>query len=100
MPVATVVVLMLENRSFDHMLGMRPGVNGLLLPNGQINPKYANAASTTTAGSKSYAVTADAPYAVDPEDVYKSGSRRISITTGAMKSDCVCLPSIFWPSLV
>ncbi len=74
MPVATVVVLMLENRSFDHMLGMRPGVNGLLLPNGQINPKYANAASTTTAGSKSYAVTADAPYAVDPEDVYKSGT--------------------------
>ena len=28
-PIDHVVVLMLENRSFDHILGYRPGVNGL-----------------------------------------------------------------------
>ena len=28
-PIEHVVVLMLENRSFDHIFGYRPGVNGL-----------------------------------------------------------------------
>jgi phospholipase C len=34
-PIKHLVVLMLENRSFDHMLGLLPGVNGL-------DPNWAN----------------------------------------------------------
>jgi phospholipase C len=71
-PVTTIVVLMLENRSFDHMLGMRPNVDGLL-NGGGIDPVHTNPADPSKPGSRIYAVTADAPYAVDPEDVYKEG---------------------------
>lgn len=44
-----VVVLMFENRSFDHMLGGLPGVNGVLLPDtdGKVNPAYYNTMSPT-----------------------------------------------------
>ncbi|HZU85567.1 MAG TPA: alkaline phosphatase family protein [Polyangiaceae bacterium] len=74
MSVSKIVVLMLENRSFDHMLGLRPGVIGLLAPDGSIDPKHANPIDPSKPGSKKYQVTADAPYAVDPEDVYKDGT--------------------------
>jgi phospholipase C len=40
---------MFENRSFDHMLGGMPGVNGVLLPGGTVNPAYYNTMSPTTA---------------------------------------------------
>jgi phospholipase C len=36
------VVLMLENRSFDHIFGLRRGVDGLLDQNGVIDPQYSN----------------------------------------------------------
>jgi len=39
--IKRVVVLMFENRSFDHIFGALPGVNGLF-QNGQINPNYYN----------------------------------------------------------
>jgi phospholipase C len=35
-PIKHLVVLMLENRSFDHMLGYLPGVNGI--PKNWTNP--------------------------------------------------------------
>ena len=34
------IVLMLENRSFDHFMGQRPGVDGILNKNGK--PKFSN----------------------------------------------------------
>jgi phospholipase C len=37
-----VVVLMFENRSFDHIFGAVPGVNGVLLADGSVNPAYFN----------------------------------------------------------
>jgi phospholipase C len=37
-----VVVLMFENRSFDHVFGALPGVNGVLGPDGQVNQEYYN----------------------------------------------------------
>lgn len=40
-----IVVLMFENRSFDHLLGAFPGVNGVLLPDGSVNPAYYNTMS-------------------------------------------------------
>ena len=73
MPISSVVVLMLENRSFDHMLGLRPGVRGLLAENGTIDPRYVNLADPSKPGSKTYPAAGGAPYAVDPEDVYQSG---------------------------
>jgi phospholipase C len=39
--IKRVVVMMFENRSFDHIFGALPGVNGLL-ENGQINQSYFN----------------------------------------------------------
>src|SRR3974390_3898676 len=39
--IKRVVVVMFENRAFDHIFGAMPGVNGLF-ENGQINPNYYN----------------------------------------------------------
>jgi|HubBroStandDraft_1064217.scaffolds.fasta_scaffold09400_5 phospholipase C len=70
-----VVVLMLENRSFDHMLGQRKGVNGILGPSGHIDPTHSNPmTSPSTPGPKSYPVSGGAPFAVDPQDQYRQGT--------------------------
>jgi len=37
-----VVVLMFENRSFDHILGAMPGVDGVLDANGKVLPDLYN----------------------------------------------------------
>ena len=37
-----VVVLMFENRSFDHILGAMHGVNGLLGEDGAVKPEFYN----------------------------------------------------------
>jgi phospholipase C len=52
------VVLMLENRSFDHIFGLRPGVDGILDKTGK--PEYSNPtpAGDTIAGS------GNAPFAI------------------------------------
>ncbi len=42
--IKRIVVVMFENRSFDHVFGALPGVNGLL-QNGQINQNYYNLAN-------------------------------------------------------
>ena len=72
MPVTKIVVLMMENRSFDHMLGLRRGVNGLLNRAGTIDSSFANLLDPSDSNSKSYSVSNDAPYAVDPTDIYTS----------------------------
>src|SRR5213075_2464112 len=40
--IAHVIVLMFENRSFDHILGGMPGVDGVLDPNGKVLPSLYN----------------------------------------------------------
>ena len=44
MDIRHVVVLMLENNSFDRMLGWMPGVNGVDVANPRSNPNLAGAA--------------------------------------------------------
>jgi phospholipase C len=52
-----VVVLMLENRSFDHLFGFRPGVNGL-------KGDESNRAKPPDPTSQAYVVDNQAPFAV------------------------------------
>ncbi len=47
------IVLMLENRSFDHMFGLRPGVDGIT------GPGFSN-----TAGGKVFQATGGAPFSI------------------------------------
>jgi len=68
-----VVVLMLENRSFDHMLGLMPGVDGLLGPDGKPNPRFVNHAEADDPKSKAYPAGPGAPYAIAPEDIDRKG---------------------------
>jgi phospholipase C len=42
-----VVVLMFENRSFDHLFGAFPGANGLLAADGELKPEIYNLADPT-----------------------------------------------------
>ncbi|KAJ8772283.1 hypothetical protein K2173_027460 [Erythroxylum novogranatense] len=63
-PIKTIVVLVLENRSFDHMLGwmkktVNPAING-------VTGKECNAVSTKNANQQSICFTDDAVY-VDPD---------------------------------
>lgn len=41
-PIENIVVLMFENRSFDHIFGALPGVDGVLLPDGSVKPELYN----------------------------------------------------------
>ncbi len=67
-----VVVLMLENRSFDHMLGTLPGVNGILDASGK--PKaFFNLVDPTKSDSERFDVTLNAPFAVPTKDVPSNG---------------------------
>jgi phospholipase C len=40
--IENIVVLMFENRSFDHIFGALPGVDGVLLPDGTLKPDLYN----------------------------------------------------------
>src|SRR3982751_6405497 len=59
-PIEHVIVLMLENRSFDHFLGAMPGVNG-------VKPSSPNTNSEGPGSSKSYKQTADAVRKMNPD---------------------------------
>src|SRR4051812_35629928 len=61
--IKRVVVVMFENRSFDHIFGALPGVNGLF-QNGKINPNYYNLANPLAPPSSSNPYIYPAP--VDP----------------------------------
>lgn len=56
-PIRHIVVLMLENRAFDHMVGFRPGVNGL-------KGTESNLANPADPQSTAYTVGTNAPYAI------------------------------------
>jgi len=60
-PIEHVVVLMLENNSFDRMLGLLPGVNGVEPGNPQSNPDF------PIASPIAQAVTTEPNMALDPE---------------------------------
>jgi len=72
-----VIVLMLENRSFDHMLGLfpNPQINGLFGPGGStINPSYKNTVTGVGAGqSATIPVQTGATYTIDPLQIDKRG---------------------------
>lgn len=72
-----VVVLMLENRSFDHMLGLYPNsqINGLHGPNGvTLNPAFANSVTGRPAGlTTRFPVQAGAAYTIDAEQIDQRG---------------------------
>jgi phospholipase C len=72
-----VIVLMLENRSFDHMLGLfpNPKINGLFGSDGStIDPKYTNTVIGTGAKQGvSIPEQAGATYTIDPEQIDKRG---------------------------
>jgi phospholipase C len=72
-----VIVLMLENRSFDHMLGLYPNrqINGLFGPDGlSINPAYKNVVTGTGSGQgETISVQAGATYTIDPLQIDKRG---------------------------
>ena len=52
--VQHIVVLMLENRSFDHMLGAMPGVEGVIDASGKARTDIFNLATPTDPNSKRY----------------------------------------------
>ena len=46
--IKSVLVLMMENRSFDHIFGDMPGVDGLFQPDGQFKPDAFNTMNPET----------------------------------------------------
>jgi len=68
-----VVVLMMENRSFDHLLGRLPGVDGILDANGNPNVNFFNRANPSDSSSKTYPVGSPGNFAVPSQDIGKGG---------------------------
>jgi phospholipase C len=68
-----VVVLMMENRSFDHLLGTLPNVNGILRGDGSPNPNYSNLANPADATSKKYPAGNPGNFAVPSQDIGQGG---------------------------
>jgi phospholipase C len=73
--IKNIVVLMLENRSFDHMLGTLPGVNGVLDENGALNADLGNHLVSNDLSSTFYPVTTGAIF-VTPENE-RSGPEKV-----------------------
>ncbi len=73
--IQNVIVLMFENRSFDHLLGAMPGVDGVLDGNG-VNPAFYNTMNPCTApgaGNPATPPTAIIPgYSPNPQSNYES----------------------------
>lgn len=67
--IDTVVVLMMENRSFDHMLGMRPGVNGILA-DGKVKPGLSN---VDRQSHKTFPVGSQASFVIPTKDIDSKG---------------------------
>ncbi len=73
-PIQHVVVLMMENRSFDHMLGTMPNVDGILGADGNPDPKYFNLANPADPTSKKYPAGSPGNYVIPTVDIaQKSG---------------------------
>ena len=69
-----IVVLMLENRSFDHILGTAPGVEGVLDSGGRPRTDLVNHADPTDATSTAYQPKIGAQFGT-PKDQETSGGR-------------------------
>ena len=67
-----VVLLMLENRSFDHLVGTLPGVDGVLDDHGQPRTDLVNYADPSDPTSKRYGVILGAQ-AVTPKNEWTDG---------------------------
>ena len=69
-PIEHVVVLMLENRSFDHLLGRmtHPKVNGIVNAQGKPNPAYYNEWVNASGKTIRDTVGSDAPFDVVLKD--------------------------------
>lgn len=71
-PFKHVVVLMFENRSFDHIMGAMPNVNGLFDASGNLKPECYNSSNPLnppgTPGNKVYYPTAITPDTQLPHD--------------------------------
>ena len=67
-----IVLLMLENRSFDHVLGTLPGVEGVLDRRGRLRTDLVNHADPTDATSPAYRPKIGAQFAT-PKDQETSG---------------------------
>lgn len=72
-PIEHVVMLMMENRSFDHLLGVFPKINGVSAPNGHPNPQYFNLADPTNQASKKYPAGSPAEFVIPAVDIGKTG---------------------------
>jgi phospholipase C len=70
-----VVVLMLENRSFDHLLGLVPNrqINGLLGADGVTVKQISNVVTRKAAPPLAVAVQAGAQYTIDEEQIDSQG---------------------------
>jgi phospholipase C len=64
-----IVVLMLENRSFDHMLGTLAGVEGVLDASGNVRDDLFNLEDPTVPTSDRFSPKVGARFAVPPDEV-------------------------------
>src|SRR4051794_32946697 len=67
--VEHIVVLMLENRSFDHLLGTLPGVEGVLDASGGVRADLFNLGDPADPPSERFTPKIGARFAVPPDEV-------------------------------
>ena len=68
-----IVVLMLENRSFDHMIGTLPGVEGVLDKDGKPRGDLVNYADPTAETSTAYHPKIGAQFATPKDQQTSAG---------------------------
>jgi phospholipase C len=101
-----VVVLMFENRSFDHVFGAFPGANGVLDANGAKSEIYNLADPTQPPGpsNKAYVpepITPDIPLKHDFDHDFATGMMRELFgptTTGWVNGEPLTPPAKTWPA--
>ena len=71
--ITHIVVLMMENRSLDHLLGTQPGVNGILGANGKPNPNLFNLAKPSAPTSQKYSAGTPGNFVIPSADISKEG---------------------------
>ena len=104
-----VVVLMFENRSFDHIFGAFPGVNGLFSPDGSFKPEIYNQADPTQAPGVepnlvvfSSAITPNTPLKHDFDHNFGNGMMQELFgpgTTGVQAGQPINAPAQTYPAI-
>ena len=97
-PIKYYVVLMLENRSFDHMLGFlkrfNPNINGLTgTESNPLNPADPSAGSITVSDDAEYVTSVDPSHSVDGTTMQLWGVGGPKETTPTMNGSGVLLPT-------